>query len=78
MSPALHGLAPDPATEYSPEAVILDRVSDAELALSTCAEPVFEEPMATSPKFSAAGEKANGFVDGPPVALPERLTDCGL
>jgi hypothetical protein len=76
--PGLHGFALDPTTEYSPEAVMLDRVIEAPLAFNTCAVPVLVAPIATLPKFSAVGEKVKGFDDGPPVALPERFTDCGL
>lgn len=77
-SPDLHGFVLDPATEYSPEAVMLDRVNEAALVFDICTAPVLLEPTATLPKFAEAGEKVKGFDEGPPLALPERFTDCGL
>jgi hypothetical protein len=77
-NPLLQGRVPEPLAVYSPEALILDRVSAEPLALRICAEPTLEKPIATLPKFKAVGENVSGLVGGPPVALPERFTDCGL
>ena len=73
--PLVQGFAPDGVTLYSPDAVKLDKVTGAPLAFASCADVVLVDPIARFPKFKDAGENVNGLVGGPPVAVPERLTD---
>jgi hypothetical protein len=76
--PLVQGLVPDGVTPYSPDAVRLDNFTGTPLELVSWADPVLVDPIATLPKFIDPGENVRGLAGGPPVALPERLTDCGL
>jgi hypothetical protein len=76
--PLLQGIAPEGLMLYSPEAVRFDRVNDEALAFITCTDVLLVDPIAMLLKLKDVGANVSGFVAGPPVAVPLRLTDCGL
>ena len=77
--PLLQGSAVAGTAVYSPDAVKLDNVTEEPLAFVSCTTgDVLVVPITVPPKFKLAGVKVKGLLVGPPVALPERSTDCGL